>query len=775
MTRKLYLWTNSKDPLLVKRTFGGPFNGLDVLIRSVDSGFPETEPGDVVLCCGGKALSQLQEAGVVRKGRSITSQRELSHELPTGAVALVTFDPALLDIDPGAGDKLIWDARLAARLYTTGSTQPPLGDYRYVQDLSDAVAYLQKEIEEQGSAAVCVDTETQGLVPYLPGKKIVCLQITYRPKSADVLYVYPEDRPPEQVIDQLRWIVTCPNIKTVGANLKYDRQWLREKWRVDVENQSFDTTLVGSLLDENRSNSLNTHAKVYTDMGGYDDELNQKYDKGKMEGIPKEDLLPYAGGDTDACFRVYRSMKSELINDPALTRFYVNLLHPASQVFVDVESRGICVSEARYMHARAEVSADMEQSESEVIQLFGPRLRARHRDKGLSLTRAALVADFLFTPYGLNLKPQMMTPKGNAPSTAVEHIEMLLASHPGNERLRIFAEHLSAYNKAKKTLGTFIDGFVNHLRPDGKFHPSFILHHGQMHDESREGGTVTGRLAAKDPPTQIIPKHTKHAKLLRWCFVPPPGYVILLADYSQGELRVTACRANEQNMISAYRQGIDMHLKTGAAVYGMPLEHALAMKKAGDPKVKSIRQGGKAGNFGLIYGMQPPGFCDYARTTYGVGLSLDESKEFRDTFFGLYPGLLPWHDNEVKFATAKGYVRSPLGRVRHLPLINSRDWSVKSKQQRQAINSPIQSCLSDLLLLATVELKRRYPDLWIFNVTHDEAAMYIPENEIHIWAPRVQEVMETLPLKEKLGWDPPLDFPAELEIGEDNLGETVGC
>lgn len=768
----LYLWTTSDNVVLIKRAFGEAFRGVDVGIKKVADGFPVTEPGDVVLCSGTKALKHLQEAGLIHKGRTITSQRETPHALPTGAVALVTFDPAMIEIDPGARSNLLWDARLAVRVALTGTTDCPLGDYRYVDDFSDAVAHIKKELETKEAVPVALDTETMGLIPHHPDKKIICVQITYKDETADVLYVYPNEAPPDHVLDQLRWIVTDPRIKVIGANLKYDAQWLRVKWGLVIENQTFDTTLVGSLLDENRSNSLNVHAKTYTNMGGYDDYLNQKYDKSRMEEVPKSELLPYAGGDTDAGMRVYHRMRAELIKDPELARFYVNLLHPASVVFSDVEHRGICASEARYMHARAEVLDDMEAAEKTVLSLFSGRLKARHETKGVALTRSTVLADFLFTSYGLNLKPLMMTPSGKDPSTSAEHMTMLREAHPDNEVLQAFAVGLSDYAKAKKTISTFIDGFMKHLRPDGRFHPSFILHHGQVHDDAREGGTVSGRLAAKDPPSQIIPKHTKHAKLLRWCIVAPPGYVILLADYSQGELRVTACRANEANMIAAYKAGIDMHLKTGAEVYGISLKEALAMKAAGDPKVKSVRQGGKAGNFGLIYGMQPGGFCDYARTTYGVHLSMQESTDFRTKFFGLYPGILPWHESEVKFAKANEYVRSPLGRVRHLPLINAKDWAISSKQERQAINSPIQSTLSDMLLLSMVELKHRYPDLWLANMTHDEAMMYVPDDQIDLWGKRVKEVMETLPLTSKLGWNPQLDFPVDIDIGTDNLGET---
>jgi DNA polymerase I-like protein with 3'-5' exonuclease and polymerase domains len=94
-----------------------------------------------------------------------------------------------------------------------------------------------------------------------------------------VYYVDPAAGVSTTVLEQLKYILTCPQVKTVGANLKYDWIWLKKHWGIEITNQSFDTTLVGSLLDENRSNSLNNHAKIYTSMGGYDDSFNKKYDK----------------------------------------------------------------------------------------------------------------------------------------------------------------------------------------------------------------------------------------------------------------------------------------------------------------------------------------------------------------------------------------------------------------------------------------------------------------------------------------------------------------
>jgi DNA polymerase I-like protein with 3'-5' exonuclease and polymerase domains len=232
-------------------------------------------------------------------------------------------------------------------------------------------------------------------------------------------------------------------------------------------------------------------------------------------------------------------------------------------------------------------------------------------------------------------------------------------------------------------------------------------------------------------------------------------------------------------MIQTYRDGIDLHLKTGAELNGMTLKHALKLMDSKDPEVKhkirELRFGGKAGNFGLIYGMQAEGYMHYARDTYGVYMTLEEATAQRDTFLQKsYPKLLDWHTQYQTFAHQRGYIRSPLGRIRHLPLINSKDWKIRSRGERQAINSPVQSTLSDMVQLAMAEFKARYgcpEDCRLFRMTHDELSAYVRLDRVDYWVPEVKHLMENLPLTEYFGWKPQLVFEVEAEMGF-NLAQT---
>lgn len=744
------------------------------------SQLPPAGPGDVVLAMGSKALKALADVGAVPKNRTISSVRgkEIYHE---GVIYFVTFDAGIMDLDYGMWVNLKLDAALACRLAVTGSSDPVLGDYSYVPDFTEVVEGLEAMVDDGKFPAIAVDLETLTLDPYNPETFIVSISVSPAPEVSYVVRFqghYDQPQKGSLLHKQINWLLNSPKIRLRGANYKYDAVWIREKWGLLSTAFKMDTTLVGSLLDENRSNSLNTHAKVYTSLGGYDDSFNTRYNKARMDLVPDDDLLTYAGGDTDATLRVSEAQLKELSRDRKLRNFYQTVLHPASVAFEAMERRGIHVNVDHYMKLQEELETELEFLNDRAMGLVPRRLRLKYKDN-LSLTRSKILTDFLFTPRGLNLKPKLYTNKApkDSPgpefaSTAMKHLN-LFSDHP---EAGPFIQSLQDYGKAKKTLSTYVIGFMKHLKADGKLHPTAILHKGSFGDDGGDSGTVTGRLAFKDPAFQTLPKHTPWAPRLREGYEAPPGYVVVSWDYSQGELRITACVANEPNMIQSYRDGIDLHLRTGAQLNGIELQEALGMKSSNDAvqkaRIKKIRQGGKAGNFGLIYGMSAAGYQAYAFYTYGVELSLEEAEQQRDAFFHLYARIPDWHKEYKAFAHQHSYIRSPLGRVRHLPMIHSRDSQLRSTAERQSINSPVQATLSDMSCWSLAEFHQHYGEpegCQFFDMTHDSLDAYVKEDEYDKWVPLVTEIMENLPF-EKLGWQPQLPFLVDHEFGP-NKGE----
>jgi len=1026
-------------------------------VRKVSGGPPEVNDNDVVLACGGKAVEILQNIGLVPKNRTVGSLREkvivVEPSNPNSAKILVTYEPSIVGKDYSKLPEVQWDTRLACRLHNNGNIEPVIGDYRYVDSLHDAIGFID---DSEEPVDVAVDLETVGLDEYDTDAYIVSISFTYKEGESDVVYFTKDEHPVkprdgvlfddlsywEQLWVQIHWILTSPKVRVRGANFKFDSRWMNKKWEMQCSNFTFDTLLVGTLLDENVSNSLKLHAKIHTPLGGYDTEA-KGYDFSRVDLIPKNVLLPYAGGDTDATLRVANVFRDKLLKNDRLAGFYMNVLHPSSLVFEKMERNGIAVDVEYYSKLKEELLAAKDRLEQLMVGCLPTNLSVKHATRiekayseGKNPMTPAVLKDYLFTDEGLGLKPLMVTEKTKEPSTAVDHLMMF----SDNKEAMEFITHYKEYGSVTKTLSTYVIGFLKHLRSDGMWHPSYMLFRGGYGDDDDDSGATTGRTSAKDPAVQClvgstlvmtnfgyltireivegyedgedyevlthtgrwrkvigvfrngvqpvfgissergiikstenhpylttkgwvrtdnlkvgdigyaikrdwystqdselykpnvlqlvsneesvhkqdqqrlgevrgqgnnslsevdgvqqlsggyggearegnvhreigcerelratelhlgnsessrsqqgklqddnsqwsyknrssvgkrrgyytreaslptiegdsngvsldegegielrifqeaiitgiepcgeeetfdltvegshsfvandlvvhntIPKHTVWSKKLRRAIIPPEGQTILQCDFSQGELKIAACVANEPTMIKAYLEGIDLHAVTAAQLNGYELEEFLELP---EELRDELRSSGKAGNFGLLYGMGANGFREYAAASYGVQMTADDAVQKRDAFFALYSRLLEWHEEARQFAKDNMEVVSPLGRIRHLPLINSNDNAVRAQAERQAINSPIQSTLSDMMQLAMVIFDETYGQdiAKMFLMTHDSIALYIPIGQEELWAERMTTIMANLPLKELFGWAPQLQFTADAEV-----------
>jgi len=787
----LIIWT-AAEASIVKKTVGETLKAMrpDVpphqIVPWVQGEVPPVAPGDVLLICGTKPLETLREHSLVPKNRTVNSLRETV--LPVmGGKALVTFDPTIIQGEPHQKQVIDWDVRLAVRLMATGGVLPQLGTYEYVNDFQPMIDEIEALFLKTGRPVdVAMDTETMGFHPYYEDKDIVSIQFSHKVGYGAVLYLGQKFAPPiplnpdVNLFAQIEWLMTTDKISMKLANGKFDLNWIAVKWGIICTNFKMDTLMVGSLLDENRSNSLNMHAKLFTTIGGYDDEFNDTIDKGHMELVkPDEKFAIYAGGDGDACLQASHVLKDQLMQDGELTSFYVHIMHPSLRAFEGLERRGCLVDREKFAILREEVKTEMDTAYAEAVSLLPMKMQSKYRDRiaeqladNKSPFLPSILKEFFFSPNGLNLKPKMLTGKTQEPSTSKAHLKMFADNPVAGQMVKL----LTTGDQASKTVSTFIDGFVKHIRPDNRWHSTYMLYHGGLYDSEEAGddaGTVTGRLSAKDPAFQIIPKKTKWGKRIRGCIVAPPGKAILALDYIQGELKVVSCVANEKSMLAAYEAGMDLHAVTGAKLAGVEYDtfKAYALEEDESPLkalYKDARDRAKAGNFGLLYGMGVDGFIAYAWANYGLKLTTEEATKIRNDFFDLYPGLLSYHDKQRAIVNKFELVRSPLGRARHLPSIRSWKQDERAKAERQAINSPIQSTLSDMLCWSLALIEDAYPNEEIasFGMIHDAAYFYVDEDKIELRAQQAAEIMGNLPFH-KIGWDPQLKFAAEAEAGLD--------
>jgi len=739
--------------------------------------FTQLPPGNTVLCLGDEGLAFLKSLKVVPKNRTLTSLRNKA--IPVGdAQYLLSYSPGILAVNYQMYVDLLCDARSALRVAITGKYKPILGHYEYVEDFSKVIAEIEAQYALTGKPVACShDTETVGLDPVDPTKRFVTWQFSHKPGYSAVRYFSSMEDYRQALnaglYDQIKWLMTTDKISMRMANGKFDLLWHWFHTRnLECTNFKVDTTLLGSCLDENRSNGLDVHAKIHSCIGGYSDEFDARIDKSRMDLLPKDqDLLEYAGGDTDACLQVSEEMKKLLLKDKKLTDFYVHVLHPSARAFEVIERGGIFIDMEAYNQLEFDLNKEIEALVKEAKGVIGGRLYAKHMNPevvgGINLKKASLLFDFMFSNTGLGLKPKMFTEKSGEPSSTLEHM-LMFKDVP---EAKPFVDLLDRYGSATKTLSTYVTGFKEHIRSDGKFHPSYFLHAANKREKDEKGGTVTGRLSANSPAIQTVPKHTIWGKRIRRIFNTPPGWLMAEQDYSQGELRVVACIADEATMIQAYREKKDLHVLTGSGIVGMTYDEVIALKETDPDRYDAIRQPGKPANFGLLYGQFPEGFQVYAANNYGVELTLAQATEIREKFFKTYPGLVTYHNTTKAFAHKHGFVRSPLGRIRHLPLINSKNGGIKNGEERKAINSPVQATLSDMMIwaFALEHQQGGFKEAPAFAAIHDAGYSYLPEDNWEKHAIRKQEIMENLPF-EKLGWKPQLKFIADTKVGK-NMGD----
>ena len=284
-------------------------------------------------------------------------------------------------------------------------------------------------------------------------------------------------------------------------------------------------------------------------------------------------------------------------------------------------------------------------------------------------------------------------------STSAEVLESLA------EKYEICADILE-YRKYQKLRSTYIDSLIQ-LRDERS----------RVHTHFEQTATVTGRLSSAEPNLQNIPVRTELGREIRGAFVAEPGWLLVDADYSQIELRVLAHISGDETMISAFKAGQDIHARTAAEVYGVPL----------DAVTHEMRSACKAVNFGIVYGIS-----DFTLAK-NIGVSRREAKAFIDRYFERYPGVRAYMESSVSAAREQGYARTLMGRRRYLPEMRSSNYNVRSFGERCAMNSPIQGTAADIIKLAMIRtvaaLKEKKLRARLILQVHDELILEAPEDE----------------------------------------------
>ena len=386
----------------------------------------------------------------------------------------------------------------------------------------------------------------------------------------------------------------------------------------------------------------------------------------------------------------------------ALLSLYETVELPLTGVLARMEHSGIRVDSAELDRLSALLETRIAELTSEIHAAAG---------REFNIASPQQLGKVLFEDLGIPA-PGRNT-KGKAPSTAADVLEQLAPEHA-------IVRQVLEYRQIAKLKGTYADALPALIDPaTGRIHTSFS-----------QTGAATGRLSSSNPNLQNIPIRTELGREIRAAFVPRSGWKLLVADYSQIELRLLAHMSEDPVLVDAFRNGEDIHTRTAAEVMGVP--PMLVTKEA--------RNAAKAVNFGIVYGISGFGLAA------NLGIPRKEAEAYIRGYFERYAGVKKFIDATVAQTRESGISRTLLGRERPIPDINSRNATARGFAERTAMNSPIQGTAADLIKLAMVRIDRilaGYKSRMLLQV-HDELVLESPPEEVEEVKQLVKSEMENV-------------------------------
>ena len=381
---------------------------------------------------------------------------------------------------------------------------------------------------------------------------------------------------------------------------------------------------------------------------------------------------------------------------------------PLLKVLSDMEMEGVRIDTVQLRKYAAGLTAEMNAIQERVREMAG--------EPDLNILSPKQIGALIFEK--LNLDPKTKPKKGvrYVYPTDEDTLSALSHKHP-------IINEILEFRGVKKLLSTYIEPFPTFISPyTGKIHTTF-----------NQALTATGRLSSSKPNLQNIPIRTERGKEIRKAFVPSrPDGLIVSADYSQIELRIMAHLSCDTHLISAFRNGEDVHAITAAKIFGIDLSEVTADQ----------RRIAKTANFGIMYGISAFGLSQRLK----IGRS--EAKKIIEDYFANFPAISSYIEDTLTAARENGYVETIFGRRRYLPDINSRNATVRALAERNAINAPIQGTSADIIKIAMINVSRRIQKEGLQSrmvlQIHDELVFDAVPQEIDKLQQIVREEMENV-------------------------------
>ena len=507
------------------------------------------------------------------------------------------------------------------------------------------------------------------------------------------------------VLAQFKPLLESEANKKVGQHLKYDAHVLAN-YGIELKGIQFDTMLESYVLNSVASrHDMDSLASYYlgTKTTKYEEVAGKGAKQITFDKVEIEIAGPYAAEDADITLRLHQTLWAQLnaSDKEYLKSVFENIELPLVDVLTKIEANGALI-DADILHEQsAQLSTRLVELEQQAHDVAG---------QVFNLGSPKQLAEILFEK--LELPVVKKTPKG-APSTAEEVLVQLAEEY---ELPKLILENRSL----SKLKSTYTDKL-----------PLMICERtGRVHTSYHQATAATGRLSSTDPNLQNIPIKSEEGRRIRDAFIAPEGYTMVAADYSQIELRIMAHLSNDEGLLTAFANGVDVHTATAAEVFGVTIENV-------EP---NMRRSAKAINFGLIYGMSAFGLAKQ------LGIGRGQAQEYVDLYFERYPGVKSYMDNTRADAADIGYVETIFGRRLYLPDIKAKNAMRRQHAERTAINAPMQGTAADIIKKAMLKvhdwLASDEFDAQMIMQVHDELVLEVKTDQLDAFSAKLKEIME---------------------------------
>ena len=597
---------------------------------------------------------------------------------------------------------------------TVIATSPTKDLSQDTRDLQDAIennyecivdeAGLEKWLKKIESAQLtAVDTETTSLDAL--AAELVGISLSVKPGEA--CYIPVAHRNGEVQLDRATvlarmkpWLESKTQLK-VGQNLKYDAH-IFANYGITLNGIAFDTLLESYVLESHLPHNMDSLAERHLGMKTirYEEVCGKGVHQIGFDQVDLKIATDYAAEDADITLRLHLELWPQIQENPGLLYIYEKIEMPAMRVLGIMERNGIRIDSTLLAKQGQQVGKRLLELEGEIHKLAG---------QPFNIQSPKQIAEILFGQ--LELPVIKKTPSG-APSTDEEVLQKLAEDYPLPARIL-------DYRSLAKLMSTYIEKLPRMADPKT----------GRVHTNFSQATAVTGRLASSDPNLQNIPVRTEEGRRIREAFIPADGCKLLSADYSQIELRIMAHIAEDENLLTSFRDGKDVHQATAAEIFGIPLEDVSSEQ----------RRYAKVINFGLIYGMSAFGLAG------NLGIERSAAQNYIAKYFDRYPGVAQYMERTRSEARENGYVETVFGRRLWLPEIKGSNGPRRQGAERAAINAPMQGTAADLIKLAMIAvedwLEKEQLKTKLLLQVHDELVLDVPLDEIELLQAKLPGLM----------------------------------